>query len=232
MLQAVEYNVAGFFRASQNDCIMVVPGPIGLFRKSALVDLTETFGTGGLDPEHPGHVPGPFAADTFAEDFDLTLSMLTLGYRAVWDPKAIAFTRAPGNYATLLNQRYRWLRGTIQGVLKRPWRVTRGKRTPHRRLWAWLSGALIPDLFLLSPLSVITQFGLVLALAGAFDFPWGLPISIVTVDIAVASLAIDVHDDDWGLLPGALLFGFFSSLLNLNWFPVMWDQLRGRKMRW
>jgi cellulose synthase/poly-beta-1,6-N-acetylglucosamine synthase-like glycosyltransferase len=231
-LQAVEYTVTGFFRASQDDCILLVPGPIGLFRKSALAEIVDAFGTPGFDEAHPGHCAGPFAADTFAEDCDLTLGLLTLGWRTIWDPRAIAFTRAPSTYPALLNQRYRWVRGTIQAFLKRPWRWARGARRPHRRLRAWLTGALAPDLFLMPPLSILSLFGLSLALSGALDFPWGVAVSVMTVDVVLASLAITVHDDDWRLLPSALLFGFFSTLLNVNWFPVMWDQFRGAKMRW
>ena len=58
---------------------MVVPGPIGLFRREAL-DRVQADKEGSDDSEGQ-EVRGPFSPLTFAEDFHLSLSMLALGYR-------------------------------------------------------------------------------------------------------------------------------------------------------
>jgi cellulose synthase/poly-beta-1,6-N-acetylglucosamine synthase-like glycosyltransferase len=231
-IQAIEYAISGLIRAAQDDCINVVPGPIGLFRKSALNDVMASFGTPGLDPNHPGHVPGAFAGDSFAEDFDLTISLLSLGHRLAWDPRAIAWTRAPTTYPTFMSQRYRWLRGTIQAYLKMPWRKTVAGRRPHPWLWAWVYLVMGPELFFLPMMAILSQLGLLMALAGAVDFPWGVPVAGLTVDAALAALAIEVQGDDFRLLPSAVAFGFFGGINCVNWVPVMWDQVRGAKMRW
>jgi cellulose synthase/poly-beta-1,6-N-acetylglucosamine synthase-like glycosyltransferase len=231
-LQAVEYLISGLVRAAQHDCIIVVPGPIGLFRKKALLELAAVFGTPGVDPANPGHCAGPFAADTFAEDCDASIRLLTLGWRTVWEPRAIAFTRAPRNFSELLNQRYRWVRGTIQAVLKRPWRGIEGARRPHPWLMHWITWVLGPELFFMPLVALLNIFFFMLALSGGLDFPWGVPLSMVTVDMVLTFLAIDIQEDDWRLLPSVLGFGFYTAFLNVNWIPVVWDQLRGSRMRW
>jgi len=78
---------------------MVVPGPIGLFRREALLRVQaeneQLQGSETLD------VRGPFSPLTFAEDFHLSLSMLALGYRGEYEPHAIAYTKAPSTLAGL-----------------------------------------------------------------------------------------------------------------------------------
>ncbi len=102
-LQSLEY-VVGFNLDRRMgdlfDCITVVPGAIGAFRKQLLQ-----------------HVGG-FAPDTVAEDTDLTLSIKELGYRIVYEPSAIAYTEAPSTVKELLKQRFRWTFGTMQAVWK------------------------------------------------------------------------------------------------------------------
>jgi cellulose synthase/poly-beta-1,6-N-acetylglucosamine synthase-like glycosyltransferase len=102
-LQSLEY-VVGFNLDRRMgdlfDCITVVPGAIGAFRKSALQKV------------------GGFNYDTLAEDTDLTLSIKEAGYRIVYDAAAVAFTEAPSTMKDLLKQRFRWTFGTMQAVWK------------------------------------------------------------------------------------------------------------------
>src|SRR5687768_1626571 len=103
-LQALEYieglNMArraqGFLRA-----VNIVPGPVGVFRREALI------GVGGYD------------TDTFAEDADLTLKILTAGWHITYEDRAIAWTEAPERLQDLIKQRYRWTRGILQALRKR-----------------------------------------------------------------------------------------------------------------
>ena len=102
-LQSLEY-VVGFNLDRRMgdlfDCITVVPGAIGAFRKSVLQKV------------------GGFTYDTLAEDTDLTLSIKEEGHRIIYDSAAIAYTEAPSTVRELLKQRFRWTFGTMQAVWK------------------------------------------------------------------------------------------------------------------
>ena len=82
------------------DCIMVVPGAIGAWRKSLVLEV------------------GGFSNDTLAEDQDLTLSIGRGGYRVAYADRAIAWTEAPDTIGGLAKQRFRWAFGTLQCAWK------------------------------------------------------------------------------------------------------------------
>ena len=82
------------------DCITVVPGAVGAWRKDLLVDV------------------GGFSSDTLAEDQDLTLRIRRLGYTIGYEETAIAWTEAPDNLRSLAKQRFRWAYGTLQCMWK------------------------------------------------------------------------------------------------------------------
>ena len=118
MLQALEYlNCNGSTRMAQSGqgSVLVVPGPIGLFRASVLQDVWDRFGHKHSD-EKEGRLSGPYEDDTFAEDFDLSVAILALGGRIVYERHAVSNTKAPESIPGLLNQRYRWARGSLQVV--------------------------------------------------------------------------------------------------------------------
>src|SRR5689334_23094883 len=101
--QALEYitsqNMDRRAFASLN-CITVVPGAVGAWRKDLLVQA------------------GGFPADTLAEDQDLTLQIRRLGYKIGYEENAIAWTEAPHNLRSLAKQRFRWSYGTLQCLWK------------------------------------------------------------------------------------------------------------------
>jgi len=101
--QALEYitsqNMDRRAFASLN-CITVVPGAVGAWRKDLLVDV------------------GGFPSDTLAEDQDLTLRIRRLGYTIGYEETAIAWTEAPHNLRSLAKQRFRWAYGTLQCMWK------------------------------------------------------------------------------------------------------------------
>ncbi len=80
--------------------ITVVPGAIGVWRK----DLLEKV--------------GGFGTDTLAEDAELTLKVLKLGYKVEYEERAISYTEAPENIRDFIKQRYRWMFGTFQAIWK------------------------------------------------------------------------------------------------------------------
>ena len=101
--QALEYitsqNLDRRAFASLN-CITVVPGAVGAWRKDLLVEA------------------GGFPAETLAEDQDLTLRIRRLGYKIGYEETAIAWTEAPHNLRSLAQQRFRWSYGTLQCMWK------------------------------------------------------------------------------------------------------------------
>ncbi|MEY2196318.1 polysaccharide deacetylase family protein [Neobacillus sp. BF23-41] len=82
------------------NCITVVPGAIGAWRKTAVEDA------------------GYFQEDTLAEDTDITLTLLRQGKTIEFEEKAYAFTEVPEDIKSLAKQRYRWVYGTLQCLWK------------------------------------------------------------------------------------------------------------------
>lgn len=101
--QSIEYTTAQNFDRKAFDllnCITVVPGAIGAFRKEAIKDA------------------GGFTSDTLAEDCDLTVRILRCGYKVTTNNKAIAMTESPENMEQFLRQRFRWCFGVMQTFWK------------------------------------------------------------------------------------------------------------------
>jgi cellulose synthase/poly-beta-1,6-N-acetylglucosamine synthase-like glycosyltransferase len=82
------------------ECMPTVPGAVGGFRRSALLDV------GGVSDQ------------TLAEDTDLTMALCRDGWRVVYEERAKAWTEAPASLGALWRQRYRWCYGTLQAMWK------------------------------------------------------------------------------------------------------------------
>lgn len=102
-LQAIEYitsqNLERRFLDYIN-CITVVPGAIGMWRKKLILQA------------------GGFSSQTLAEDAELTLSILKMRYKVVFEEKAIGYTEAPVKLNSFMKQRFRWMFGIVQTVFK------------------------------------------------------------------------------------------------------------------
>jgi len=101
--QAVEYVTSQNLdrRAfSLLNCITVVPGAVGAWRKSLIDEV------------------GGFSEDTLAEDQDLTLSIRRRGHSIAYADEAIGYTEAPDSLRALAKQRFRWSFGTLQCLWK------------------------------------------------------------------------------------------------------------------
>ncbi|HEY3257490.1 MAG TPA: glycosyltransferase, partial [Gemmatimonadaceae bacterium] len=101
--QAIEYVVSQNLdrRAfSLLNCITVVPGAVGAWRKSLVEQV------------------GGFSEDTLAEDQDLTLAVRRNGGSIAYADDAIAYTEAPDTFRGLARQRFRWSFGTLQCMWK------------------------------------------------------------------------------------------------------------------
>src|SRR5207302_688926 len=82
------------------DCITVVPGAVGAWRRPVINEV------------------GGFRDDTLAEDQDLTLAVRRAGYSVAYADGAIALTEAPDTLRALARQRFRWSFGTLQCAWK------------------------------------------------------------------------------------------------------------------
>jgi cellulose synthase/poly-beta-1,6-N-acetylglucosamine synthase-like glycosyltransferase len=236
-LQGLEYLLAnGAVRLGQGwfGTVLIVPGPIGMFRRSVLEEVWLRY-TSGQDTSTPGAVAGPFEGNTFAEDFDLSLAVLCLGGRIVYEPAAISLTRAPETLFALINQRYRWVRGAMQVLRKF---VQRARRDPHvvsPRLLTWLLATTAVDLTIL-PLTYylgLAAMLVVLVTGGNLVLLLGVVGAFLLGQLNVAALFVSVHGDRLNLLRVLPLYGPYSGLLlNSAWVIAAADEVRGAKMRW
>ncbi|MEO6670141.1 MAG: glycosyltransferase [Ferruginibacter sp.] len=101
--QSIEYITSQNFDRRAFDllnCITVVPGAIGAFKKAAIVEA------------------GGFTSDTLAEDCDLTMRLHRKGYTIKNCSTAISYTEAPETMKQFLKQRFRWSFGVMQSFWK------------------------------------------------------------------------------------------------------------------
>ncbi|MEI7965683.1 MAG: glycosyltransferase [Chitinophagaceae bacterium] len=97
--QSIEYITSQNFDRRAFDylnCITVIPGALGGFRKDAVVKS------------------GGFTSDTLAEDCDLTMRLHRNGYIIRNCNDAISYTEAPETMRQFMKQRFRWSFGVIQ----------------------------------------------------------------------------------------------------------------------
>lgn len=154
--QSIEYITSQNFdrRAfSLLNCITVVPGALGAFRRQAIIDA------------------GGFTTDTLAEDCDLTMRLHKLGYIIENCNHALSYTEAPETIGEFLKQRFRWSFGILQSFWKHRDAIFRKKyknfgrvALPNILLYQILLPFLAPlaDLLLVVSL-VLSGFGLIVA---------------------------------------------------------------------
>jgi len=101
--QKMEYTTSQNFERRALDtvnAILVVPGAIGAFRKSALDQING------------------FTTDTLAEDCDLTVRLHRADYKVRSCNEAISLTEAPETMKMFMKQRFRWTFGMMQTFWK------------------------------------------------------------------------------------------------------------------
>lgn len=196
-LQALEYveglnyvrKAQAFFRS-----VNVIPGPIGIFRRKALLEV------------------GGYESTTFAEDFDVTVKLLAAGWRIDYEPKAIAWTEAPEELLDIIKQRYRWSRGILQSLRERRHLLTnsQGNATTSLSLWymlfeglAWPVMNIFAHLFFIW---VALLYGMTTLLV-----LWWLMLTVL--DIIIAVHAVVMEKEEWSLVPYAFFYRFFYILI-------------------
>lgn len=238
-LQALEYVISnGGLRTAQSHLgsVMVVPGPIGLYRRSYLEQIAILAGK-TAEPTLPGHVAGPFSGETFAEDFQLSLSALALNGRIVYEPRAIAYTRAPENILTLINQRYRWLRGCMQVINIYHTKLhARSKSADRSKLLTILSWSYLIDIYILPLINFTAFFACLFMIVsedslGSHAFAWFL--AFVLLNLMTATFYILSQGDELSLLTTVVALDLYQCLLiNSVWVAAVTDEVRKSDMRW
>lgn len=195
-LQALEYieglnmprRAQGFVAA-----VNIVPGPVGLFRREALEEI------GGYD------------TDTFAEDADLTMKMMSAGWRVQYEDRAIAWSEAPERWIDLAQQRYRWTRGILQTIRKRKGLLLR----PVPDFPLWLSTVQLGFEAVVWPVMNVFAhlfFATVALLFGAGELIVYWMILLTLLDLVAALVTVSMEEESLGLVPMALVYRFVFIL--------------------
>lgn len=195
-MQALEYieglnlprRAQGFVAA-----VNIVPGPVGLFRREALDEV------------------GRYDADTFAEDADLTMKLISAGWKVVYEDKAIAWTEAPARWIDLAQQRYRWTRGILQTLRKRKGLFLR----PFPDLPLWLSSVQLGFEAIVWPVLNIfahLYFALIAILFGVGELLIYWVVLLTLLDMVAALVTLSMEEESLSLLPLAPPYRFVFVL--------------------
>lgn len=216
-LQALEYleglNMA---RSAQSSIklVNIIPGPIGLFRKKAIISA------------------GFYAGDTFAEDADLTLRILSKGWKINYEPNSISFTEAPVKLQHLLKQRYRWTRGILQSIRKHKKLLINPtiKFSDTFILWSMFYEALIwPPMNLAAHL-----FFIIAALVFGFTtliFYWWAGLALL--DIVAALYCVAAEKEEFRLIGYAIFYRMiFILIIDICKTMSTVEEFLGIKMTW
>jgi len=216
-LQALEYveglNLA---RSAQGQLRMVniIPGPIGMFRKEALKDV------------------GFYASDTFAEDADLTLKILAVGWKVNYEPNAQALTEAPVKLHQLLKQRYIWTRGILQAIRKHKKHLINPTLNFNNTivLWGMLYEALIwPAMNIFANIFFIAV-ALLNGMSSLIFYWW---VSIALLDFMSAVYCIAVEKEEFRLVPWALVYRMvFVLVIDITKAMATIEEFLGFEMEW
>jgi len=216
-LQALEYieglnmvrQAQGFFRS-----VNIIPGPVGMFRRSVLQSV------------------GGYESDTFAEDADLTLKLVSYGYGIRYEPGAISYTEAPNKLLDLIKQRYRWTRGILQSMKKRPeillqpWKSV----TTFFILWYMMFEAVLWPVMNIFANVFLIGINLAYGMVGLLIF-WFLQLTLL--DMVAAVHCIAVEEEDLKLVPYALIYRlFFILIVDVCKVLATVEEVLGFRMTW
>ena len=216
-IQALEY-VEGLAMARKAQSFMrmviIIPGPLGMFRKSVMQQV------GGYDH------------DTFAEDCDLTLKLLMRGWHIPYEPSAVAWTEAPSGLLDLLKQRYRWTRGILQAISKHSHALWQPRKagTNFFILWymlfegiVWPFSTILGNIFFSY---VAIQYGLTTLL-----LYWWLQLTVL--DVVAAIYCVVIEEEEPSLIFYAIMFRlFYINIIDVSKVFASIEEWRGHTMTW
>ena len=229
---------SGALRIPQNytGTVLCLPGPLSLFRRSALEEVHRRFGTLTESALKPGVFDGPFEGSTFAEDFDVTIALLQLGGRIQYDPLAGCDTDAPEDVFTLMNQRYRWARGSMQVIYKYFGRMRQFGLADHFRLFSWLMSSYVYDMALYA-FGVFAQIAVfILALSGmqgALTMLLAFLFYQFVFRLVIGSIMITTHREKFLPLIAIPFLDMYGSFLLGGAFIIsLVDEVFRSRMKW
>ncbi len=216
-LQALEYieglslvrTAHAFFRR-----VMVIPGPIGIFRKQVLEEI------------------GGYYQDTYAEDCEITLRILLAGWKVKHESRAVAWTEAPENLQGFFSQRYRWSRGSLQAVIKHKANLLKPFPNFIDFFFLWL---VVFETMVWPGMDVFGIFffvfvGNFVGLSTIIILWWA---QLTVLDIVAALFCIALEKEDIRLAIHAVAYRlFFVPYLDVIKFFASLDELLGVKMGW
>lgn len=216
-MQALEY-IEGLAMARKAQSYAricnIIPGPLGMFRKSALRQV------GGYDH------------DTFAEDCDVTLKLLLMGWHVSYEPSAVAWVETPSKSLDLIKQRYRWSRGILQAIAKHKDSLWNPRKSGINFfiLWYMLFENIIwPITNVLSNLIFIyigLNYGVLLLLL----YWW---VQLTLLDMLAAAYCIVLEKEDASLMLYAPFFRIFYILyIDVVKVFANFEELWGTHMTW
>jgi len=185
-----------------------------MFRKEALKDV------------------GFYASDTFAEDADLTLKILAVGWKVNYEPNAQALTEAPVKLHQLLKQRYRWTRGILQAIRKHKKHLINPTLNFNNTivLWGMLYEALIwPAMNIFANIFFIAV-ALLNGMSSLIFYWW---VSIALLDFMSAVYCIAVEKEEFRLVPWALVYRMvFVLVIDITKAMATIEEFLGFEMEW
>lgn len=216
-LQSLEYiEGLNMLRSSQSylGIINIIPGPVGIFRKSAIIQA------------------GWYSNDTFAEDADLTLKLRIAGWEVIYEMNAIGYTEAPESIYQLLKQRYRWTRGILQSIRK----YKRFLYNPFLNfsssviLWSMFYEAIVwPTMNIFAHLFFMSV-AIIFGMSSLIPLWWAI---IAVLDIISAIYCIAVEAEELRLIPYAIIYRiFFIFLIDITKAAATIEEFLGMRMTW
>jgi len=198
--QSIEYITSQNFDRRAFDllnCITVVPGAIGAFRREAVITA------------------GGFTTDTLAEDCDLTMRLHRNDYIVRNCSEGISFTEAPETMKQFMKQRFRWSFGVMQCFWKHRdaafnlnYKNLGMVALPNVLVFQMILPFLAPLADLVLVLSLIAAgFGIIPASVGHIVLYYTI---FTLVDVAGAALAFAFEKEDYKkliwLIPQRLIY--------------------------
>lgn len=217
-LQALEYiEGLNLVRRAQGyyQCVNIIPGPMGFFRRTSLEAV------------------GGYEADTFAEDCDLTVKMLSNGMQINYEPGAVSWTEAPESIFGLTTQRYRWTRGILQAIRK------------HKKsLWGFRSSGFINTLVLWYMIfesvvwPIMNIFGNIFFLFVAFWYGavnllilWWIILTFL--DVIAALHCVSMEEEELNLITYSVFYRvFFILAIDVTKLLSTFEEMFGLRMTW
>ncbi|MDP8238079.1 MAG: glycosyltransferase [Candidatus Hatepunaea meridiana] len=194
--------------------VNIVPGPMGFFRRSAILEV------------------GGYESDTYAEDCDLTLKLLSHNYKVDYESDAISLTEAPEELLPLLKQRYRWTRGILQSIKKhkamlitpgKGWRVT-------VTMWQMIFEAILWPLMNIAANVMFIVVAIIFGISDLLVLWW---VQLTVLDTFAAIHAIAIEREDLALAPYALVYRLvFCQIVDVAKLSATIEELLGFKMGW